>query len=208
MKKAVINLLLVLCFMSLVKAEEEVGTRASLIVGAVGSLIALKVGVKLRNVKRKWGSLTVGVPAEAFNVPYTKENKKLLKAAKNKNKAFIKEKLRALNKAAFGTVDSNKIVNISHEIHALHAQAMEVQFKSDPNPRKEEVKAAVRAFAEKYPRGIIEKWLELRSLYAALNAIYNRRSQYSRLFDWHPLPEAEFLAIKEKFDKQLGILDQ
>ena len=230
MKKPVLNLLLLFCFISSIKAGEKeemerLARRGAgvALVGAAVALVGLGAGVRLAEVRLKWGSLTIGVPAAAFDVPYTKENKELLEAAKDKNKAFIKEKLRALNKAIFGTTNYGQIRNILREFMRLEdasRKAIREQGALTEGVSRKNLKAAKNArktFEKKYPpfkykwdnRRYLHKnkWDSLKNLYGAVDAIYNRQGQYQRLMGLRRMQQAEFIALKEKLDKELGILD-
>ena len=48
----------------------------------------------------------------------------------------------------------------------------------------------------------------LSRLYGAIDAIYYGKGQYQRLFGLRKMTPVEFVAIKEKIDKQLGIADK
>ncbi len=216
MKKTVLNLLIVFCLMSSMpmNTQQDMEGGAVLLFGGLavgGAVVVGLVGgavssVHLALIKRKWGSLDVGVPAVAFQVPYTKGNKELLEAAKNKNDVFIREKLRALNQDAFGPVNNKKIIKL---LNTLEQNRQKLRRATEFSPREtKEILEVAKAskFLSKYVP-VIDKWVTLRNLYGALDTIYNDKGKYKRYYGLSFVKPSEFIAIKEKFDKQLGILD-
>ena len=240
MKKPFLNLLLMSCLMSSVQVKASNGDIegfAGLVLGGAAAVAATMVvgvasGAAAIQAKRKWGSLTVGVPAQAFKVLYTKANKELLEAAKDKNKTVIREMLRRLNKDTFDTTNYAQIKNILNEFGRLEENRKKASFRyallqrgrhkevfgvtviqpETPKIRKAgrilaAATVALEEFEKKYPQ-FEDKWNSLRSLYGAVDAIYNKKGQYQRFIGLRKMTENEFIAIKEKLDKQLGISDQ
>ncbi len=211
MKKIFLNLLLVSCFISSINIkadkpdpeEERKALRGLVIVS--GALIGIAFGVpfviSLRNIK-EWESLALGVPAEAFSVPLTQENKVLLEAAKDKDKMVIREILRRLNQDTFGTTNHEQIKSILDKLPFLNTSPRLI---SQP-ALASAVNDAFQKFEKKYPQ-VLYKWDSLKRLYGAVDAVYNKKGQYQRFFGLRLMNSAEFIAIKEMLDKQLGILD-
>ncbi len=235
MKKIILNVLVVSCLMSSVPAKlfghegdwmipSEAGPGLGML-AAIGAAVTIGLSVqtaKLPFIKRRWGSLAIGVPAVAFGVPFTPENKALLEAAKNKNNAFLRKKLIELNKN-FGMRAIRPLVLLELEKKKLTEEIQKLVDKRKSSSgklfrywqdkvnvllnRRDILDLKMSQHKFKY-RAQFENWETLRRLYAAIDAIYYGKGQYQRFFGLRAMEDNEFLAIKHKLDKQLGISDK
>ncbi len=228
MKKTFLNVLVVSCLMSSVpvKADRDTEGAVALVFGgtAVGAatLVGVATGASAILATRRWGSKAIGVPAVAFGVPFTPENKALLEAAKNKNNAFLRKKLIELDKN-LGIRAIHPILLLELEVSKLEKEISKLYHKAEVSPRPARdsylnkmwvlqdrqrlLNLKIQKHKVKY-RAQFKKWETLRRLYAAIDAIYYGKGQYQRLAGLRKMRDYEFIAIKEKLDKQLGISDQ
>ena len=223
MKKIILNVLVVSCLMSSVsvKAISEDEAEAAIALGSGGltlGVVAMAGGTKAMLAKHRWGSLAIGVPAVAFKVPFTPENKAILEAAKNKNNAFLRKKLIELNKN-LGIRALHPMFLLEREISKLWKKINKIDHYSTGEPlerrlhmrlrlvrRRNILKLKVKKLELKY-KAQFQNWETLGRLYAAIDAIYYGKGQYKRFFGLYRSFELkdDGIAIKEKLDKQLGI---
>ncbi len=219
MKKIILNVLVVSCLMSSVsvKAISEDEAEAAIALGSGGltlGVVAMAGGTKAMLAKHRWGSLAIGVPAVAFKVPFTPENKAILEAAKNKNNAFLRKKLIELNKN-LGIRAIHPMFLLEREISKLWKKIDKIDDYSMGEPRDRRLqlvrrrnilKLKVKKLELKY-KAQFQNWETLGRLYAAIDAIYYGKGQYKRFFGLYRSFELkdDGIAIKEKLDKQLGI---
>ncbi len=223
MKKIILNVLVVSCLMASVPVKASSGDIEGLAGLALGGLalggVAMVGGAGAMLAKHRWGSLAIGVPAVAFEVPFTPENKAILEAAKNKNNAFLRKKLIELNKN-LGIRALHPMFLLEREISKLWKKINKIDHYSTGEPlerrlhmrlrlvrRRNILKLKVKKLELKY-QAQFQNWETLRRLYAAIDAIYYGKGQYQRFLGLLDLGDDEFIAIKEKLDKQLGISDQ
>ena len=204
MKRTVLNVLLLFCFVFSVKAQEE------------------KLGLVKRVIG--WGQApSLALAAKAHGIPYTLENRKLLQAAKAKNMPVIREILRKLNRDLYGTTNLAAVKKIQYR--PIQLGNTKERSRSDAKwdswaARDDEAKRAwgtyrkaeaeLKEIAKKDPT-FIEKNKKLLWLYAAVVSLYFKENRFDRFFPLFGFSKNDQLgwlwAAAESFNKKFNILD-